>query len=174
MFDIGFWEIFLILVLALVVIGPERLPKAARSAGYWFGRARRFVEGVKSDVESEFDVGEFKRMIHNQEVQINELQRKLDLSKELDLSGDDQPEHRYQKLADTSDDDEGDMLYEEDDFEDALEEVHSLDKDKNKADKTPADAATADSTPDESAASSNEKPSSTSDDDAADSDRKQA
>ncbi len=93
MFDIGFWEIFLIMVLALIVIGPERLPRAARAAGYWVGRARRFVEGVKSDVEQEFDVNEFKRLVHNQEVQINELQRKL--SQTVDLSGEDQPAQRY-------------------------------------------------------------------------------
>lgn len=77
MFDIGFWEILLILVLALVVIGPERLPGAARQAGFFFGKARRYIEGVRSEVESELDVGEFKRMLHNQEVQINELQQQL-------------------------------------------------------------------------------------------------
>jgi len=77
MFDIGFWEILLILVLALVVIGPERLPGAARQAGFFVGKARRYIEGVRSEVESELDVGEFKRMLHNQEIQINELQQKL-------------------------------------------------------------------------------------------------
>ena len=77
MFDIGFWEILLILVLALVVIGPERLPGAARKAGYLFGKARRYVEGVRSEVEAELDVSEFKRMLHNQEVQINELKQQL-------------------------------------------------------------------------------------------------
>lgn len=77
MFDIGFWEILLILILALVIIGPERLPGAARKAGYFFGKARRYVEGVRSEVEAELDVSEFKRMLHNQEVQINELQQQL-------------------------------------------------------------------------------------------------
>lgn len=77
MFDVGFWEISLILVLALVIIGPERLPGAARKAGYFVGKARRYIEGVRSEVESELDVGEFKRMLHNQEVQINELQQQL-------------------------------------------------------------------------------------------------
>jgi len=77
MFDIGFWEILLILVLALVVIGPERLPGAARQAGFFVGKARRYIEGVRSEVESELDVSEFKRMLHNQEVQINELQQQL-------------------------------------------------------------------------------------------------
>ncbi len=77
MFDVGFWEILLILVLALVVIGPERLPGAARKAGYFVGKARRYIEGVRSEVESELDVNEFKRMLHNQEVQINELQQQI-------------------------------------------------------------------------------------------------
>lgn len=84
MFDIGFWEIFLILILALLVVGPERLPKAARTAGYWLGKARRYVEGVKEEVASEFDVNELKRMIHNQEVQINELQSQLNETVTLD------------------------------------------------------------------------------------------
>ena len=77
MFDVGFWEILLILVLALVIIGPERLPGAARKAGFFVGKARRYIEGVRSEVEAELDVGEFKRMLHNQEVQINELQQQL-------------------------------------------------------------------------------------------------
>ena len=89
MFDVGFWEILLILVLALVVIGPERLPGAARQAGYFAGKVRRYIEGVRSEVESEFDVSEFKRLLHNQEVQINELQQQLKASVdevEADLS----------------------------------------------------------------------------------------
>jgi len=77
MFDIGFWEILLILMLALVVLGPERLPQAARSVGYWVGKARRYIEGVKDQVESEFDTTELKRLLHNQDVQIKELQNKI-------------------------------------------------------------------------------------------------
>jgi sec-independent protein translocase protein TatB len=76
-FEIGFWEIVLILILALLVIGPERLPGAARTAGFWFGKARRYIEGVRDEVSQQFDVTELKRLIHNQEVQINELQQKL-------------------------------------------------------------------------------------------------
>lgn len=83
MFDIGFWEIFLILVLALVVIGPERLPGAARTLGLWVGKTRRYVEGVKSDVEQEFDISEFKSLIRNQEVQLKELQDKINQSTTL-------------------------------------------------------------------------------------------
>jgi len=77
MFDIGFLELAVIMVLALLVLGPERLPKAARKVGYWFGKARRYVEGMKAQVEAEFDSTEVKRLLHNQEVQIRELQSKL-------------------------------------------------------------------------------------------------
>ena len=87
MFDVGFWEILLIMILALVVIGPERLPGAARTLGLWVGKGRRYVEGVKSEVEQEFDISEFKRVIHNQEVQLNELQQKV--SQSTQMSADD-------------------------------------------------------------------------------------
>jgi Sec-independent protein translocase protein TatA len=49
MFDVGFWELVVIAVVALIVIGPERLPKAARVAGMWLGRARRTLASVKSE-----------------------------------------------------------------------------------------------------------------------------
>lgn len=98
MFDIGFWELFLILILALLVIGPERLPGAARSIGFWIGRARRYIEGVRNEVEAEFDVTEFKRLMHNQEIQINELQRKLNSRLEdpaREASGDHGPQYEF-------------------------------------------------------------------------------
>ena len=108
MFDVGFWEILFILVLALVIIGPERLPGAARQVGFFVGMARRYIEGVRSEVESELDIGEFKRMLHNQEVQINELQQQLksgvdevgsDIKKDLPSSDflSDTPSHSFQE-----------------------------------------------------------------------------
>jgi len=109
MFDVGFWEISLILVLALVIIGPERLPAAARQAGYFFGKARRYVEGVRSEVESELDINEFKRMLHNQEVQINELQQQIksgvdDVKSDLPSSDflTDVPSHSFYDETDAS------------------------------------------------------------------------
>jgi sec-independent protein translocase protein TatB len=94
MFDVGFWEILLVLILALVVIGPERLPGAARTLGLWVGKGRRYIEGVKSEVEQEFDVSEFKRVIRNQEIQLKELQQKVNQSISADdLLGSHQPAH---------------------------------------------------------------------------------
>jgi len=84
MFDIGFWELLLIAVMTMIIVGPEKLPGVAKTAGRWVGKARRFVEGVKTEVEQEFDVTELKRMLHNQEVQINELTQKLDKPNILD------------------------------------------------------------------------------------------
>lgn len=53
MFDVGFWELAIIAVIALIVIGPDRLPRAARTAGLWVGRARRIVADVKADIDRE-------------------------------------------------------------------------------------------------------------------------
>lgn len=57
MFDIGFWEIALIAILALVVLGPKRLPEAARAAGYWVGRMRQFIANAKHDLDQEIQSG---------------------------------------------------------------------------------------------------------------------
>ena len=100
MFDVGFWEILLILILALVVIGPERLPGAARTLGLWVGKGRRYIEGVKSEVEQEFDVSEFKRVIHNQEIQLNELKQKVNQSTRMnadDLLGTSEKTHSIEE-----------------------------------------------------------------------------
>lgn len=55
MFDIGFSELMLIGVVALVVIGPERMPKVARTAGILMGRMQRYVAGVKADISREME-----------------------------------------------------------------------------------------------------------------------
>ncbi len=62
MFDIGFWEMSLIALIALVVLGPERLPSLARTAGHWIGRARRMVGEVKADIDREIRNSELKEM----------------------------------------------------------------------------------------------------------------
>ncbi len=64
MFDVGFAEIVLVMVIALLVVGPERLPKLARTAGLWLGKARAFVQSVREDVERELAAEELKRVMH--------------------------------------------------------------------------------------------------------------
>nr|VFJ51774.1 MAG: sec-independent protein translocase protein TatB [Candidatus Kentron sp. DK] len=74
MFDIGFWELTLIAIIALVVIGPERLPEFARTAGFWIGKARRLFTNVKNDIDRELRADELRRMIKPQELeQIHEI-----------------------------------------------------------------------------------------------------
>jgi len=62
MFDIGFSEIVVIGVVALVVIGPERLPKTARMLGVLFGRLQRYVNEVKSDISREMELDELRKL----------------------------------------------------------------------------------------------------------------
>lgn len=66
MFDVGFSELVVIGVVALVVIGPDRLPRAARTAGLWMGRARRFVSSVKADIERDLAADELKKTLARQ------------------------------------------------------------------------------------------------------------
>ncbi len=61
MFDIGFTELVAIGVVALIVIGPERLPKVARTAGHLYGRLQRYVSTVKSDIGREIQLDELRR-----------------------------------------------------------------------------------------------------------------
>jgi sec-independent protein translocase protein TatB len=70
MFEIGFWELVLIGIVALVVLGPERLPGAARSLGMWAGRARSYVKHFSSELEREASLQELHQ-------QTRDLQREL-------------------------------------------------------------------------------------------------
>jgi sec-independent protein translocase protein TatB len=67
MFDFGFWEIILILMVALIVVGPERLPGLARTAGLWIGKAKRFVTDVKAEIDQELAADELKKALNKQE-----------------------------------------------------------------------------------------------------------
>ena len=62
MFDFSFSELMVVMVVALIVIGPERLPKVARTLGHLWGRAQRYVNGVKSDIERDMALEEFRQL----------------------------------------------------------------------------------------------------------------
>ncbi len=62
MFEIGFSEIVVIMVVALIVIGPEKLPKVARTLGLLWGRAQRYVNGVKADIERDMQLEELRQL----------------------------------------------------------------------------------------------------------------
>jgi sec-independent protein translocase protein TatB len=62
MFDIAFSELLVIAVIALLVIGPEKLPKVARTAGHLFGRLQRYVNDVKADIQREIELDELRKL----------------------------------------------------------------------------------------------------------------
>lgn len=68
MFDIGFSEILVIAVIALLVMGPERLPQALRSCALWFGRIRQQYRTVRSDLENEMGIDDVRRQLHNENI----------------------------------------------------------------------------------------------------------
>ncbi|HYA39077.1 MAG TPA: Sec-independent protein translocase protein TatB [Candidatus Methylomirabilis sp.] len=81
MFDVGFSELVVIGLIALIVLGPKRLPEVARTAGRWMGKLRRFVAEVKQDLDRE---------IHHEElVELRKLKQELDATRSLmqDTSG---------------------------------------------------------------------------------------
>ena len=61
MFDVGFSELMVIAVVALIVIGPERLPRVARTLGHLFGRLQRYVNDVKADITREIELDELRK-----------------------------------------------------------------------------------------------------------------
>lgn len=62
MFDIGFSELLLIAIVALIVIGPQQLPRVARTLGHLFGRMQRYVNDVKADISREMELQELKKL----------------------------------------------------------------------------------------------------------------
>jgi len=77
MFDIGFWEMMLIGIVALVVIGPERLPTVARTLGRWTAKVRNFVANTRADIEREFNSEEIRKLLDDKQGEINELRSML-------------------------------------------------------------------------------------------------
>jgi sec-independent protein translocase protein TatB len=75
MFDIGIWELALIALLALIVLGPKRLPEVARMAGKWLGTVRRFVASVKEDFDQELKSEELS--------ELRKLQQELSETRDL-------------------------------------------------------------------------------------------
>jgi len=82
MFEIGFWEIVLIFLVALIVVGPERLPGLVRSVGFWVGKARRIVSQVRNEVEQELRIEELKRSVGQQET-FDEMKKLADRVKSI-------------------------------------------------------------------------------------------
>ncbi len=77
MFDIGFWELLLIALVALVVVGPERLPKLIRVTGLWVGRANASVQSIRNDISRELRAEELKQAL-NKTVDASDINKMME------------------------------------------------------------------------------------------------
>lgn len=79
MFDVGFWELCMIGLLSLLVIGPEQLPKVARLAGFWIGKSQRITASVKQEISQELKAEEIRQLLKQQNLvgELNHLDNKL-------------------------------------------------------------------------------------------------
>lgn len=83
MFDIGFAELLVCLVVALVVIGPEQLPGAVRTAGLWIGRLKRSLRDTRNEIERQIGADDIRRQLHNEEVLQNIEEARIKFEKTL-------------------------------------------------------------------------------------------
>ncbi len=78
MFDIGFWEILIIGIVTLLVVGPQRLPGVAVFVGHWIGRIRRFVRNMRDEINEELETEHLKSLLQEQNREISELRRDVE------------------------------------------------------------------------------------------------
>ncbi len=94
MFDVGFWELALIMVVALMVIGPDKLPGLARTTGLWVGKAQAVVKSVKADIDRELAGEELKKSLSGNDeetpdlfAEINQIAEQAKCNFHMDASG---------------------------------------------------------------------------------------
>lgn len=110
MFDIGFWELLIIGLVALLVVGPERLPRLAYTAGKWLGKGRAMIGSIKSEIDREMQADELKRIIEEQKKLLNPLEEVIEetegslsqFKEETDVATDDES-HEDQESGDKPD-----------------------------------------------------------------------
>lgn len=78
MFDVGFWEIMFCVLIALVVVGPERLPRLAYTAGKWLGKGRAMLSSVKREIDRELKAEELKEVMERQQKSLNPVHEILE------------------------------------------------------------------------------------------------
>ena len=100
MFDIGFTELLVCLIVALVVIGPEQLPGTVRTVGLWIGRLKRSLRDTRQEIERQIGADDIRRQLHNEEVmqnleaarlKIEQTMRETEAAVSLDTSSDTTP-----------------------------------------------------------------------------------
>jgi sec-independent protein translocase protein TatB len=96
MFDFSFSELMVIMVVALIVIGPERLPKVARTMGHLWGRAQRYVNGVKADIERDMAIEEYRQLQQKVQAEASALEQSV---KQVTLTADQQLQQINEEVA---------------------------------------------------------------------------
>jgi sec-independent protein translocase protein TatB len=91
MFDVGFWEFALIGIIALIIVGPERMPGIARAAGKYVGKAKRFIAKIQTEVGAELEVDSLKE-------HLNVMDKNADIMDVLDDTKDTLKDLKNQKL----------------------------------------------------------------------------
>jgi sec-independent protein translocase protein TatB len=89
MFEVGFSELLLVALVALLVLGPDRLPVAARMAGLWIGRLKRSFNSIKDEVARELGADQIRQQLHNEK--ILELEREMQKTLHSPLSEEPSP-----------------------------------------------------------------------------------
>lgn len=86
MFDIGFFELFVLAVVGLLVLGPQRLPQAVRTVGLYIGRIRKTVTGIQQEVNEQLQLEEMRQRLaeHEKKVKAGILDAEKELEKDLD------------------------------------------------------------------------------------------
>lgn len=99
MFNFSFSELIVVMVVALIVIGPERLPSVARTLGLLWGRAQRYVNGVKADIERDMTVEEFRQLKKNVQAEASAMEQSV---KQVTLTVDQQVQQINEAVAQLS------------------------------------------------------------------------
>lgn len=98
MFDIGFLELVLIAIIALLVLGPERLPVAARTAGRWMGNARRMVGQFSKEIDRQFETDELKQQLKEQGDSLNIAEDVKKIQESVQAALDEAKKHEFEPL----------------------------------------------------------------------------
>ncbi|MCK5721415.1 MAG: twin-arginine translocase subunit TatB [Gammaproteobacteria bacterium] len=117
MFDIGFPELVMVAVIALLVIGPDKLPGVARTAGKWVGRARRFVGDVKTDIDRELKQEELKKALA-EDAGLDEIKQIMNTDNFTIDAEEAVSDYQVKAMSDDNDDEESyDSQLDDDDYD---------------------------------------------------------
>ncbi len=84
MFDFGFWEIAIVGIITLIVVGPEKMPSLARKAGLYFGKFNKFINKIKSDINEEIKMEEIKEQMSMEDEKITLSEVTEDIQSSVD------------------------------------------------------------------------------------------